>query len=342
MHRSGRSVALDFRNFFGGHSVMVAVREPMRTVLKGSADQTKERKTVLRLIGKALMVGLIVIGLHQNLVAQQIAILPLTASSANSEFAVSPNSDGVTIISDGQSDNQYLVVIDGSVESASVVTVGADYAVDRQTHAGTYSLSMPIVRTADGEFSVTFVAIPSQDKRTNAETIATQQWAAANSSWASARFGWQDSLGDWLANNVLIPLVGVDNLANASDTQLLVGTTVVVGATVFTGAIAIEVAATGTVTWGSGAAAGGAAAGGAAAGGAAAGTVAANAGVVGTTAVVAPGLGAGTYPVLVINGTAYVARFHNIAWSLAGQTGVETFYGFATINAAGKVIELIK
>jgi hypothetical protein len=292
---------------------------------------------VLRLMGKALMVGLIVIGLHQNLVAQQITILPLTASSANSEFAVSPNSDGVTIISDGQGDNQYLVVIDGNVESASVVTVGADYAVDRQTHAGTYSLAMPIVRTADGEFSVTFVAIPSQDKGTNAETIATQQWAAANSSWASARFGWQDSLGDWLANNVLIPLVGVDNLANASDTQLLVGTTVVVGATVFTGAIAIEVAVTGTVTWGSGAAAGSAAA-----GGAAAGTVAANAGVVGTTAVVAPGLGAGTYPVLVINGTAYVARFHNIAWSLAGQTGVETFYGFATINAAGKVIELIK
>lgn len=292
---------------------------------------------MLRLIGKALMVGLIVIGFHQNLVAQQIAILPLTASSANSEFAVSRNSDGVTIISDGQGDNQYLVVIDGNIESASVVTVGADYAVDRQTHAGTYSLAMPIVRTADGEFSVTFVAIPSQDRGTNAETIATQQWAAANSSWASTRFGWQDSLGDWLANNVLIPLVGVDNLANASDTQLLAGTTVVVGATVFTGAIAIEVVATGTVTWGSGAAAGGAAT-----GGAAAGTVAANAGVVGSTAVVAPGLGAGTYPVLVINGTAYVARFHNIAWSLAGQTGLETFYGFATINAAGKVIELIK
>ena len=98
-----------------------------------------------------------------------------------------------------------------------------------------------------------------------------------------------------------------------------------------------------TVFGGSAAATGGGIAGGAVAGGgAAAGTVAANAGVVGTQAVVAPGLGAGTYPVLVINGTAYIARFHNIAWSLAGQTGVETFYGFATINAAGKVIELIK
>ena len=217
---------------------------------------------MLRAIGKALMVGLMVMGLNSNLVAQQISILPLTASSANSEFAVSPNSDGVTIISDGQHENDYLVVIDGNVESASVVTVGSDFAVDRQTLAGSYSLAMPIVRTADGEFSVTFVAIPSQDKGTDTETIATQQWAAANSSWASLRFGWQDSLGDWLANNVLIPLVGVDNLANASDTTLLVGTTVVVGATVFTGAIAIEVAVTGTVTWGSGAAAGGAVAGG--------------------------------------------------------------------------------
>jgi hypothetical protein len=26
MHRSGRSAAIDFRDFFGGHSVMVAVR----------------------------------------------------------------------------------------------------------------------------------------------------------------------------------------------------------------------------------------------------------------------------------------------------------------------------
>lgn len=222
---------------------------------------------MLRAIGKALIVGLIVMvmGLNSNLVAQQITILPLTASSANSEFAVSPNSEGVTIISDGQHENDYLVVIDGNVESALLVTVGSDFAVDRQTLPGTYSLAMPIVRTANGEFSVTFVAIPSQDKGTNGETTATQQWAAANSSWASARFGWQDSLGDWLANNVLIPLVGVDNLANASDTTLLVGTTVVVGATVFTGAIAIEVALTGTVTWGSGAAAGGAGAGGGAA-----------------------------------------------------------------------------
>ncbi len=134
------------------------------------------------------------------------------------------------------------------------------------------------------------------------------------------------------------------------DTDLEVGFYVSMGVGVTAGTIATggviyygPAAALPTVFGGSAAATGGGIAGGAVAGGgAAAGTVAANAGVVGTQAVVAPGLGAGTYPVLVINGTAYIARFHNIAWSLAGQTGVETFYGFATINAAGKVIELIK
>ena len=39
---------------------------------------------------------------------------------------------------------------------------------------------------------------------------------------------------------------------------------------------------------------------------------------VGSTAVVAPGLGAGTYPALLINGTVYVARFHVLASELAG------------------------
>jgi len=64
-------------------------------------------------------------------------------------------------------------------------------------------------------------------------------------------------------------------------------------------------------------------------------------GVVGTQAVVATGLGAGTYPALVVNGTVYVARFHNVAWQLAGY-GTETFYGLATIDALGRVISLIR
>jgi len=75
---------------------------------------------------------------------------------------------------------------------------------------------------------------------------------------------------------------------------------------------------------------------------AAAGGGAATGGVIGAQAVVAPGLGAGTYPALIIDGVPYIARFHIVAWELAGKTGVETFYGAATIDAAGRVIKLIK
>jgi hypothetical protein len=40
MHRSGRSAALNFRNHFGGHSMMVAVipRKPQNLPKKPSAD----------------------------------------------------------------------------------------------------------------------------------------------------------------------------------------------------------------------------------------------------------------------------------------------------------------
>ncbi len=220
---------------------------------------------MLRSIGKVCFIGMLVLGLAHIVSAQQIEVVPLSTSAANSNFAVSPNLDGVTFIGDSEEENEYLIVIDSDVDSATILTVGANVAFACPTLVGSYTLASPIVRLADGEFSISLVAIPSQDKGTSAETNATQQWATANSTWASARFGWQDSLGDWLAHNVLIPLVGVDNLANASDTTLVVGTTVVVGGVVIGSALAIEVAATGTITWGSGAAAGGAAAGGTAA-----------------------------------------------------------------------------
>jgi hypothetical protein len=42
MHRSGRSAALDFRNFFGGHSVMVAVRGRIMLPRFQSLEQTPE------------------------------------------------------------------------------------------------------------------------------------------------------------------------------------------------------------------------------------------------------------------------------------------------------------
>jgi len=58
---------------------------------------------------------------------------------------------------------------------------------------------------------------------------------------------------------------------------------------------------------------------------------------IGSQAVVTGGLGAGTYPALIVDGTVYVARFHNIAWQAAGY-GAETKYGMAIIDAAGIVI----
>jgi hypothetical protein len=54
--------------------------------------------------------------------------------------------------------------------------------------------------------------------------------------------------------------------------------------------------------------------------------------------VVAPGLGAGTYCGLEVNGVVYVARAHVVCWEMAGQTGVVGKYGIVIIDAAGKVI----
>ena len=62
----------------------------------------------------------------------------------------------------------------------------------------------------------------------------------------------------------------------------------------------------------------------------------------GKQAVVSPHLKAGTYPALVVDGEVYVARMHITAWELAGKQGVEQFYGFAEIDAAGNVVRLFK
>ncbi|TWT30555.1 tRNA nuclease WapA precursor [Thalassoglobus neptunius] len=62
----------------------------------------------------------------------------------------------------------------------------------------------------------------------------------------------------------------------------------------------------------------------------------------GKQAVHPPHLPAGKYPALVIDGEVYVGRMHITAWELAGKKGVEQFYGFAEIDAAGKVVSLFK
>ncbi len=63
---------------------------------------------------------------------------------------------------------------------------------------------------------------------------------------------------------------------------------------------------------------------------------------VGKAAITSPNLPAGTYTALIVDGQVYVARFHLIAWELAGKKGVEQFYGFAEIDAAGNIVKLFK
>ena len=64
---------------------------------------------------------------------------------------------------------------------------------------------------------------------------------------------------------------------------------------------------------------------------------------IGTTAVVAPGLTPGVaYPALLIDGTVYVARFHAVAYELAGGAaacGTVQKYGMVILDATGKVIQ---
>ena len=47
MHRSGRSAALNFRNHFGGHSVMVAVRQQFPNSRENWANNTPRQASLL-------------------------------------------------------------------------------------------------------------------------------------------------------------------------------------------------------------------------------------------------------------------------------------------------------
>jgi hypothetical protein len=182
-------------------------------------------------LGKLFSIGIAIasIGVGEIVNAQQISVVPLSSSAAVSNYAVSPQADGVTFVGDAEVENQFLVVIDGDAASASLLTMGPDGALLLPGSAGPFALASPIIKLRDDEYSVSFVAIPAAAKGTAAEGTATQQWAASNSAWAAGRFGWgwQDSLGEWLAANVLIPVVGVENLAGASDTTLVTGTVIV-------------------------------------------------------------------------------------------------------------------
>ena len=64
--------------------------------------------------------------------------------------------------------------------------------------------------------------------------------------------------------------------------------------------------------------------------------------LIGKQATISAHLPAGSYTALVVDGQVYVARMHNVAWELAGGKGVTQFYGFAEIDALGRVVRLFK
>jgi len=46
---------------------------------------------------------------------------------------------------------------------------------------------------------------------------------------------------------------------------------------------------------------------------------------------------AGIWPAIMVGGQVYVARFHNVAWEMAGRGEVQK-YAFVILDAAGKVV----
>jgi hypothetical protein len=206
----------------------------------------------------SLGISIATIALGSIACAQQITVVPLSTPAASSNYAVSPQADGVTFVGDAENENDFLIVIDGDVSKASILTMSPEGALLLPGSAGPFALAAPIIKLRDDEYSVSFVAIPAAQKDTTAEGAAAQQWAASNSAWAAGRFGWgwQDSLGEWLAANVLIPIVGVENLAGASDTTLVAGT-VIVSIPIAVGLVAGGEVILGVGTLGGGGAAGG-------------------------------------------------------------------------------------
>ena len=198
-------------------------------------------------------------------VAQELTVILLSPNSASANYAISPQSDGVTFVGSSNQETSFLVVIDGDITNASQLTLDADGCSIARGESS-YALAKPIMKHRDGEYSVTFVAIPVENLGSPDEAIAVQQWAADNSAWSIGRFGfgWQEALGEWVAINVVAPLGGTEALASASDTTLVVGT---VGAAVVIVAGGEIVLGVGTLGGGGAAAGGGAVAGGGAAAG---------------------------------------------------------------------------
>ena len=201
---------------------------------------------------------------------QSVSVVSLTGST---DHAVAPLHDGVSFTGTADGEAMYLVTIAGLESSTALVTIGSHFAITESPDDAGFVLSNAVIMERDGEYSFSFVPIPVELKGTEFESQYANAWMGTNSTWFASRFGWgwQESLGEFLAENVLIPLVGVDNLANASDATLVTGT-VIVSIPIAVGIVAGGEVVLGVGTIGGGAATtGGAAAGGGAVAGAAGG-----------------------------------------------------------------------
>ncbi|MDA1054788.1 MAG: hypothetical protein O3C40_30545 [Planctomycetota bacterium] len=237
----------------------------------------------------------------------------------NCDWAIGPNGSGIVVSTSDSSPADYLVGITSSAGLTLIeLSVGFDGAYISQNGNSGLSVAAPLVLERNGEVAFALAVMPNAGGNSSTSSWASRSWLDGYADWFSGTFGsgWSETAGG-VIHSVITTVVSDGTLANTSDGALLTGTVIV------SVPIAIGIVYGGEVALGVGTFGGGAT-------------------LVGSTAVVAPGLGAGTYPALVVNGTVYVARFHNIAWQLAGATGTETFYGFATITASGQVINLIK
>jgi hypothetical protein len=160
-----------------------------------------------------------------TLQAQTVSVVQISGTGV---YERSPNHDGLTFVGSINSDAEFLVVVDGEYPSSTYVTIGAESVTVVPAVVGDFSLANPVVKSRDDEYSFSFAAVPTELKGTELESPAANAWMTSNSSWYAGRFGWgwQESLGEFLAVNVLIPILGVENLANASDTTLVTDTVI--------------------------------------------------------------------------------------------------------------------
>jgi hypothetical protein len=125
-------------------------------------------------------VALEFIGLGSITCAQQISIVPLSTVASNANYAVSPQSVGVTFVGDAEDETEFLTVIDGDASIASLFILSPEGAILQPGSVGPFALATPIIKLRDDEYSGSFVVIPSAIKGTEAESAASQQWPDDN------------------------------------------------------------------------------------------------------------------------------------------------------------------